>query len=94
MSAAVEQLAPTAVEGEEIAFRLADPEHALPGARLWCDLDLGAVLDLAEVPGGWELRLPLPDLDCLEYLFEIPADGDGRPPARPRQPADGRRGVR
>ena len=75
VSAAVEQLAPTAVEGEEIAFRLADPEHALPGARVWCDLDLGAVLDLAEVPGGWELRLPLPDLDCLEYLFEIPADG-------------------
>ena len=75
VSAAVEQLAPTAVEGEAIAFRLADPEHALPGARVWCDLDLGAVLDLAEVPGGWELRLPLPDLDCLEYLFEIPADG-------------------
>ena len=33
MSAAVEQLAPTAVEGDEIAFRLADPEHALPGGQ-------------------------------------------------------------
>lgn len=70
MSAAVELIAPTAVEGDTIAFRLADPDHARTSVRLWCDLDLGADLDLAEVPGGWELRLPLPDLDCLEYMFD------------------------
>ncbi len=74
MSAAVSQLAPTTVEDDSIAFRLADPEHDLPGVRLWCDLDLGTDLDFADVEGGWELRLPLPDLDCLEYLFEVSAD--------------------
>ncbi len=87
MSAAVEQLAPTAVEGDAIAFRLADAAHALPGVKLWCDLDLGEGLDLAEVPGGWELRLPLPDLDCLEYLFEITTDGDAELRVDPGNPA-------
>jgi enterochelin esterase family protein len=87
VSAAVDQLAPTAVEGDVVAFRLGDPDHELPGVRLWCDLDLGADLELAEVPGGWELRLPLPDLDCLEYLFEIPTDGDAELRVDPGNPA-------
>jgi len=73
---AVDVLASTAVEGDEVAFRLADPDHARPGAKLWCDLALGAELDLSEVPGGWELRMPLPAVDCLEYMFEIPGDPD------------------
>ena len=87
MSAAVEQLAPTAVEGDAIVFRLADAAHALLGVKLWCDLDLGERLDLAEVPGGWELRLPLPDLDCIEYLFEITTDGDSELRPDPTNPA-------
>ena len=34
--------------------------------------------------GGWELRLPIPDLDCLEYLFD--AGGDLAPdPGNPDQ---------
>jgi enterochelin esterase family protein len=86
VSAAVEELAPTAVEGGTIAFRLADAAHALPGVRLWCDLDLGDSLDLAAVPGGWELRLALPDLDCLEYLFEIATDGDAELRVDPGNP--------
>ena len=28
-------------------------------------------LAMTEVQGGWELRLALPDLDCLEYLFDV-----------------------
>ena len=26
---------------------------------------------MLEVEDGWELRLDLPDLDCLEYLFDV-----------------------
>jgi enterochelin esterase family protein len=67
-------IAPTAVEGEALAFRLSDPEHALDEVAVWLDLVRPAnwPSDLAMSPaaGGWELRLPLPDLDCLEYLFE------------------------
>ena len=39
--------------------------------KVWCDVDLGADLEMAEVEGGWELRLPLPELDRLEYLFDV-----------------------
>ena len=46
MSAAVEQLAPTAVEGDAIVFRLTDAAHALLGVKLWCDLDLGERLSI------------------------------------------------
>ena len=67
----------TAVEDEEVVFRLVDPEHERPGVRLWCDVEIqvddevGAERDLEPVPGGWELRLPIPPLDCLEYMFEV-----------------------
>ena len=71
-------LPPTAVEGDELVFRRADPEHELEGVSVWCDLDLGGDLAMQEVPGGWELRLPRPDLDCLEYLLE-PAGGSPEP---------------
>ncbi|GAA5141130.1 hypothetical protein GCM10023340_02320 [Nocardioides marinquilinus] len=73
-------LPPTAVEPDALTFRLADADHAHTSVRLWCDVDLGLGadpdLDLAEVPGGWQLRLPLPRLDCLEYLLEV--DGELR----------------
>jgi enterochelin esterase-like enzyme len=72
----LDQLAATAVQGDRLAFRLRDPDHQHGGVRLWCDLELGSDLDLEPVPGGWELLLPLPAVDCLEYLFEI-ADDDG-----------------
>ena len=87
MSGTVDQLAPTAVEGGEVAFRLADPGHHRAGVRLWCDVDLGHDLDLAQVPGGWELRLPLPELDCVEYMFEVPGDPDPHLELDPGNPA-------
>jgi enterochelin esterase family protein len=70
----LDPLPPTAVEGDELVFRRADPEHELDGVSVWCDVDLGGDLTLEQVTGGWELRLPLPDLDCVEYLLE-PAGG-------------------
>ena len=64
----------TAVEDEEIVFRLADPDHELEDVKVWCDVELApdqqSELGMAPVEGGWELRLELPDLDCLEYLFD------------------------
>jgi enterochelin esterase family protein len=70
----VSQLA-TAVEDDEIVFRLGDSEHEHTDVKVWFDVDLApdtqSELGMAEVQGGWELRLGLPDLDCLEYLFEV-----------------------
>ena len=74
--------APTAVEDDEIVFRLADPDHEHGEVRVWLDLELGAEPEMDQVDGGWELRLGLPDLDCLEYLFDV--DGTLAPdPANP-----------
>src|SRR4051812_49074076 len=71
----------TAIEDDEIAFRLGDPDHRYVEVKVWCDLELApdgqSELDMAEVEGGWELRLPTPDLDCLEYLFDV--DGSMTP---------------
>ena len=64
-------LAPTAVEREVVGFRLADPGHEHEAVRLWADLDLGDDLALAPVDGGWELLLPMPDVECLEYLLDV-----------------------
>jgi enterochelin esterase family protein len=71
----VSELAPTAIEDEEIVLRLGDPGHELERVSLWVDLvrppQWPDDLAMQPVDGGWELRLALPDLDCLEYLFEV-----------------------
>jgi enterochelin esterase-like enzyme len=66
----VSQLA-TAVEDDEVVFRLSDTEHEYADVKVWFDVELGVELGMAEVKDGWELRLALPDLDCLEYLFDV-----------------------
>jgi enterochelin esterase family protein len=70
-------IGPTCLEGDRIVFRLADPQHELRDVKVWFDVDLGVELAMARVEAGWELRLELPDLDCLEYLFD--ADGSMAP---------------
>jgi pimeloyl-ACP methyl ester carboxylesterase len=51
---------------------------------VWFDIELGVELAMSRIAGGWELRIPLPDLDCLEYLFD--ADGELAPdPGNPDQ---------
>ena len=80
----VSELAPTAVEDDAIVFRLSDPEHAYADVRIWSDVELASDLSLGRVDGGWELTLGLPDLDCLEYLFDV--DGALVPdPGNPHQ---------
>ena len=70
----ISQLA-TAVEDDEIVFRLSDSEHEHSDVKVWFDVELGVSaqgeLGMGEVEGGWELRLARPDLDCLEYLFDV-----------------------
>jgi enterochelin esterase-like enzyme len=80
----VSELAPTAVEDDVIVFRLNDPDHDHGDVRVWFDVELGVELGMAKVDGGWELRLDRPDLDCLEYLFDV--DGAMAPdPGNPQQ---------
>jgi enterochelin esterase-like enzyme len=78
------ELAPSGVEADALVFRFADPEHAHDEVKVWFDVELGVELAMSRVAGGWELRIPLPDLDCLEYLFD--ADGELAPdPGNPDQ---------
>ena len=84
----VSEIAPTAVEGDEIVFRLSDPQHEHTDVKVWCDVELApdgqSELGMVRVDGGWEVRLGMPDLDCLEYLFD--ADGVMAPdPGNPDQ---------
>ncbi|ADB29980.1 putative esterase [Kribbella flavida DSM 17836] len=75
----------SAVEGAEVVFRLADPEHALPGVRLWEELGLAAEqLEFKPVPYGWELRLPRPSVHRMEYLFDVADAGMRTDPTNPR----------
>jgi enterochelin esterase-like enzyme len=75
----------SAVEGAEVVFRLADPQHVLPGVRLWEELGLAAeLLEFKPVDYGWELRLPRPSVHRMEYLFDIPEAGMRTDPTNPR----------
>ena len=74
----------TAVEGDEVVFRLDDPRAdrggRVDGVRLWSDFDLGdaAFSRSTGAYDGWELRVPvakLPPVDRLEYLFEVARGG-------------------
>lgn len=68
-----------------MVFRLGDPEHALPGVRLWEELGLAAeLLEFKPVDFGWELRLPRPSVHRMEYLFDIPEAGMRTDPTNPR----------
>ncbi|MGH8827673.1 MAG: esterase, partial [Jiangellaceae bacterium] len=65
----------SAVEGDQIVFRLADANHELSGVRLWQQLGLeDDRLDFATVDGGWELRIPRPPVLRMEYLFATHTD--------------------
>lgn len=61
------------MEGDALVFRLADPAHEHSAVGVWSDVEL-AVGPMAQVPGGWEVAIDRPDLDCLEYLLDL--DGE------------------
>jgi enterochelin esterase-like enzyme len=65
------------VDGVELVFRHPDPSGALSGVRLQQDVRLpGEALGFVREGDDWVLRVPRPEVDRLEYSFELQrADG-------------------
>jgi enterochelin esterase family protein len=59
------------VDGDGARFALADPSGRLAAVRLVTDFDTGSPLQFARSDGQWQLRLPLPRVRRMEYLFEL-----------------------
>ena len=76
----------TAVEGDEVVFRLADPTARLTGVRPGEGPESCPVrIEFGRVAGGWELRIPRPPLlDRMEYMFELPRTATVTDPSNPR----------
>ena len=81
----VSEIAPSGVEADELVFRLADPEHASTTTSRSGSTSSSA--SSWRWPGrraGGSCGSRLPDLDCLEYLFDV--DGTMAPdPGNPDQ---------
>lgn len=57
---------------DTVDFRLADPQARLRGVRLAQEVRLsGDSLDFTYTDGAWTLAVPRPDVDRMEYLFEL-----------------------
>lgn len=66
-----------AVTRDAVTFRLPDPHHRLRGVRLAQDLHLPvAAMAFTHRRGTWSLTLARPDVDRMEYLFEL-EESDG-----------------
>jgi enterochelin esterase-like enzyme len=59
------------VEVSAVVFELADRRRRLAGVRLVEEIGQPGPLDFARVTGAWRLSLPLPEVDRMEYLFEV-----------------------
>jgi enterochelin esterase-like enzyme len=60
------------VAGDRVAFRLDDPEGVMTGVRLQQEVRIpGDHLDFGFDGMSWLLDLPRPDVDRMEYLFEV-----------------------
>jgi enterochelin esterase family protein len=60
------------VDGDTVAFRYPDPERRLRGVRLQQDVRLpGDRLDFVRSQEDWVLTVPRPDVDRMEYAFEL-----------------------
>lgn len=67
---------------EGVEFRVDDPTHRLDGVELWYHLRPPYPdRSFTRVDGGWAFWLPRPEVDRLEYLFDIHGpDGRGQVP--------------
>ena len=75
-----------------VTFRLDDPDHALGAVRLYQEVRIpGDRLDFRHDGDSWLLEIERPDVDRMEYLFELThADGATvtlTDPANPRRVA-------
>jgi enterochelin esterase family protein len=60
------------VDGDTVAFRFSDPERRLRGVRLQQDVRIpGDRLDFVRSQDDWVLTVPRPDVDRMEYAFEL-----------------------
>ncbi|MDX6573703.1 MAG: hypothetical protein QOC86_2859, partial [Gaiellales bacterium] len=59
-----------------VDFALPDRFGRLAGVRLWEEVGATGPLDFARTGGVWRLRIEQPDVDRMEYLFEV-ADSNG-----------------
>ena len=67
---------PTVTE-HTVTFRLADPDHVLASVRLYQEVRVpGDRLAFAHDGTSWVLELARPDVDRMEYLFQV-IDPDG-----------------
>jgi enterochelin esterase family protein len=55
----------------EVTFELVDRPGRLAGVRLQQEIGLAGPLDFVRTRGVWRLAVELPDVDRLEYLFEV-----------------------
>ncbi|MCU1588829.1 MAG: hypothetical protein JWP11_85 [Frankiales bacterium] len=63
---------------ETLTFRMPDPDHRLRGVRLQQDVRLpGELLGFARAGDAWELTVPRPDVDRVEYSFELQLQDGG-----------------
>ena len=64
------------VDDDVLVFRYPDPDARLRGVRLQQDVRLpGELLGFARDGDDWVLRVPRPDVDRMEYSFEVQRDG-------------------
>lgn len=59
------------VDDAGVTFGLADPFGRLSGVRLVQEIGLAQPLAFTRANGTWQLRVELPDVDRMEYLFEL-----------------------
>ena len=57
--------------GSCVVFELVDRSGRLAGVRLQQEIGLDASLDFVRTRGTWRLSVELPDVDRMEYLFEV-----------------------
>jgi enterochelin esterase-like enzyme len=65
-------------DDDTVTFRMPDPDHQLRGVRLQQDVRLpGELLGFERTGDGWALTVPRPDVDRMEYSFEVQFEGGG-----------------
>src|SRR5690242_12780417 len=76
------------VDETSVTFELADRRGRLAAVRLAQEIGLPGPLDFARAPRAWRLTLPRPEVDRMEYLFELEDHNANRAtildPANPR----------
>jgi enterochelin esterase family protein len=78
-------------EPRAATFELVDRSGRLAGVRLQQEIGLAGPLDFVRTRGVWRLTVQLPDVDRMEYLFEVRAATGAQmtipDPANPRRAA-------